>query len=241
MRFSAQTTKNLYFRLSLRVWLVFLLFFQIQSFAQTVNISRYGFRYCEPFTNSTTRANTVFPRLEEAAEGISAFLTSGLTDPVGDGFWRLSNDDPNKRGSAFINLPFALNSGIRVSFEYFIYGENRSLVRADGLSFFLFDGSIPVTDFRIGGRGGLLGYAPHKHSNGSDPQLGLKGAYFGLAVYSFKNFVNENEGRFGGLNSTSKYISEPGAIPGPQKEFPNSIIIKGPESDNYVFIDGNNN
>lgn len=242
VRFSTNKTFSLQFLLFFGVWLFFLVFFQSHISAQTVIIPRDGFPYCEPFTNSTTRANTVFPRPEEEAEGIKAFLTSGLTDPDGDpdgdGFLRLTSDDPNQRGYAFIDLPFASNYGIRVSFEYFIYGGNDPLVRADGLSFFLFDGSIPASDFRIGGRGGSLGYAPHQYSNGSDPQLGLKGAYFGLGFDSFKNFGNEYEGRTGGFNSSSKYIPEPGGVPGPQKEFPNSIVIRGPETDNYVFIDG---
>lgn len=199
--------------------------------SQTVIIPRDGFPYCEPFTKSSTRANTEL--------GLSANLTakSGV-DFEGEGFLRLtSGDTQNDRGYAFVDLPFASNYGIRVSFEYFAYGGIDPLVRADGLSFFLFDGDISKTAFQIGGRGGSLGYAPHQYSNGSGYQPGLKGGFFGLGFDSFKNFGNEYEGKTGGFTSSSKYASETGSVPS-FKEFPNSIVIRGPESDNYVFISG---
>ncbi|MGM0944184.1 MAG: PKD domain-containing protein [Bacteroidota bacterium] len=231
VKISTQTPNYPLYLLFFGAWLFLLTFFQNQVVAQTVLIPRDGYPYCEPFINSTTRANTEL--------GLSAELTAETGENIeGEGFLRLTSDATNDRGYAFIDLPFASNYGIRVSFEYFIYGGNDPLVRADGLSFFLFDGNISASDFQIGGRGGSLGYAPHQYSNGSDPQPGLKGGYFGLGFDSFKNFGNEYEGRTGGFNSSSKYVSEPGGVPDQSKEFPNSIVIRGPETDNYVFIDG---
>ncbi|MFT5773143.1 MAG: hypothetical protein ACI9ZX_002548, partial [Algoriphagus sp.] len=45
--------------LQLLIWIVFFGFSISKVGAQTVIIPRDGFPYCEPFTNSTTRANTV--------------------------------------------------------------------------------------------------------------------------------------------------------------------------------------
>ena len=107
-------------------------------FSQTVIIPRDGFPYCEPFTKSSTRANTVFDGTPK-----KAFLTaSSGTDPEGDGFLQLTDNSTDQRGYVFIDLPFSSAYGIKVSFEYFAYGGINPPAYADGISFFMFDGDI---------------------------------------------------------------------------------------------------
>lgn len=228
MRFSAQTTKNLYFQLSLGVWLLLLIFFQSYSFAQTVIIPRDGFPYCEPFTNSTTRANTVFGGTPALA---------ALTAPVdgeGNGFLQLTNNLTDQRGYVFIDLPFSSAYGIKVSFEYFAYG-GVGPAYADGISFFMFDGAITPSTFQIGGLGGSLGYSPWRNNASTVTQPGLKGAYLGLGFDAFRNWGNEYEGRYGGFKGST--LTGFGPVPD-ERQYYNSIAIRGPETSNYQFIDG---
>ena len=115
-------------------------------------IPRDGFPYCEPFTNSTFRQNTVL-----GGAPIDPVLTAATGEnPEGQGFLRLTNNNTDQRGYVYVDLPFSSAYGLKFSFEYFMYGGSG----ADGISVFLFDGNISAADFQIGGWGGSLGYAP---------------------------------------------------------------------------------
>ena len=215
-----------------RILILFVLLWCLswKAFSQTVIIPRDGFPYCEPFTNSTTRANTFFqgvpqPAILTAKEGI---------DPEGDGFLRLTDNNLDQRGYMFIDLPFSPVYGIKVSFEYFAYG-GATITPADGISFFMFDGSITPSTFQIGGRGGSLSYSPWRNSTGTSFDPGLKGAYLGIGFDAFRNFGNEFEGRFGGFKDPNATGS--GGVPD-ERQYYNSIVLRGPESSNYQFIDG---
>ena len=164
----------------------------LSSNAQTVIIPRDGFPYCEPFTNSTTRANTVFDGVPK-----SAFLTAGAGDAEGDGFLQLTDNTTDQRGYVFIDLPFSSAYGIKVSFEYFAFGGINPPAYADGISFFMFDGDIIPDDkiaplqpneFRIGGLGGSLGYAPWRRNanlTSIPDQPGLRAGYIGIGFDAF--------------------------------------------------------
>jgi large repetitive protein len=198
-----------------------------------VSIPRDGFPYCEPFTNSTPRANTVFDGVPN-----KAILTSGGVDPNGNGVLRLTNNDQDQRGWVFVDLPFSSAYGIKTSFEYFAYGPQSPGNPADGLSFFLFDGSIVANDntpplnpneFEIGGLGGSLGYSPLRYSGGNfGGGYGLKGAYMGIGLDARGNWGNQYEGKLGGFGNPFQYGS--GLAPGNPlfPRYPNSIAIRGP-------------
>lgn len=192
--------------------------------AQVV-IPRDGFPYCEPFTNSTTRSNTIFgpPAPEQ-----SAFLTSGSGDPSGNGVLRLTNNDADQRGYIFVDLPFSSSYGIKTSFEYFAYNPwDPSEGPGDGFSFFLFNGNIDASTFEIGGLGGSLGYSPLRYSGGSFAGgYGLKGAYMGIGLDERGNWANQYEGKLGGFAAPFSYGS--GLSPALFPRYPNSIAIRGP-------------
>jgi len=202
--------------------------------SQTVIIPRDGFPYCEPFTKSSTRANTVFDGTPN-----KAFLTAATgLDVEGDGFLQLTDNSTDQRGYVFIDLPFSSAYGIKVSFEYFAYGGINPPAYADGISFFMFDGNIGPSSFQIGGLGGSLGYAPWRRNANTTlipDQPGLKGGYIGIGFDAFRNWGNEYEGRFGGFKNSSSLMFGP--VPD-ERQYYNSIAIRGPESSNYKFIDG---
>ncbi len=197
--------------------------------AQTVVIPRAGFPYCETFTNSTTRSNTIF-----RGDPQPPILTAGIENVEGDGYLRLTDNGINQRGYIFVDLPFSSSYGIKASFEYFAYG-GLTTTGADGLSFFMFDGNIGASDFQIGGLGGSLGYAPWRSSNGLLTQVGLKGAYIGIGFDAFRNFGNEYEGRTGGFKDPDAVGFGP--VPD-SRQYYNTIAIRGPQTSNYKFIDG---
>lgn len=129
---------------------------------------------------------------------------------------RLTSNLNNESGYVYINVPFPSNYGVKVEFEYFMYGGSG----ADGLTVFLFDAD--VSNFAPGGFGGSLGYAQR---NG---QPGLTGAYLGLGFDAFGNFSNTAEGKVGGFLGGSSAL------------FPNSITLRkgGSGVSGYDYVIG---
>jgi len=145
-----------------------------------------------------------------------AYLTSGIDDPTGDGWLRLTRDLPYQAGSAIVNQPFPSKLGVLVDLEYKTWRQktNSIFTGADGFSAFLFDASVPT--FQIGGFGGSLGYAPHE----KEGLKGLSGGFVGIGVDEFGNYSNPTEGRTGGVGF-----------------LPNSIGVRGPSPD-YAWLAG---
>ncbi len=138
--------------------------------------------------------------------GGTAYLTSGIDDPVNQGWLRLTSSDGNQRGYAYINNSFPSTSGVLIDFEYKIWRDvDDNYDGADGLGVFLFDAT---STFSMGGYGGSLGYAP----NGGN---GLAGGYVGVGFDEYGNYSNPTEGRVGG--------------PG---EVPNAVVLRGPTTNN---------
>ena len=110
--------------------------------------------------------------------GGSTVLTSGGVDPAGQGWLRLTGIGNNEFGYAYYDTDFHSSYGIVVSFEYTAWGGDG----ADGISFFLYDGTTTQSQFQIGDAGGSLGYA-----NGCDPAPGLSNAYVGIGIDEWGN------------------------------------------------------
>ncbi|MGA9651021.1 MAG: hypothetical protein WBQ90_15835, partial [Pedobacter sp.] len=107
----------------------------------------------------------------------SASLTSGGIDAVNQGYLRLTTDVGDQRGYAYIDKAFPSTLGVLLDFEYKTWHANNT-DGADGIVVFLFDGSVTQSDFRLGGSGAGLGYAPRGDQN----LPGLKGAYLGIGL-----------------------------------------------------------
>src|SRR5690606_31055090 len=145
-----------------------------------------------------------------------AYFTSGIDDPVGSGWLRLTRDQKNQRGFAYIDRSFPSGMGVLIDFEYKMWRRSRDFANpskpedgeyygADGLSVFLFDAT---TDFRLGGYGGSLGYAPNTEGGVTE---GLAGGYVGVGLDAYGNFSNADEGRNGGEGVQ-----------------PNAVVLRGP-------------
>ncbi|MFC3415186.1 lectin-like domain-containing protein [Algoriphagus hitonicola] len=177
---------------------------------------RDGFPYCESFTESSTRANTVI-------EGDAYLTVDNNEDPNGDGVLRLTRNTNNQNGYVYVDIPFPSRFGLKVSFEYFSYGSSNP-VRADGLSFFMFDGALGqvAPNFEIGGYGGALGYTPLKGGGVNFP--GIKGGYLGIGFDELGNFGNSAFGKYGSFLDPDEYTTS-GAN---GKFYPHSVVIRGP-------------
>ena len=168
----------------------------------------------------SSKANAQFPYYESfrdsTAPGITfggepkAFLTAGSTqvpDKEDEGYLRLTSRAGHQKGYIYYNTEFPSRNGLKVEFEYFTYNGNPPN-GADGITLFLFDGTVTPDNFNIGGFGGSLGYA--QLATTSPFSKGVSKGYLGVALDEFGNFSNPIEGRQGG--------------PGPR---PGSVTIRG--------------
>ncbi len=182
------------------------------------------FPYYESFKNSTA-PDIVFGGQPEA------YLTSGkldpatgITDPVGEGYLRLTKNTQNQKGFIHNKTNFSSQYGLKIDFEYFTYGGGQFGVSADGITFFLYDGSVSDNNFKIGGFGGSLGYAQYKHSTDLSPTDGVTGGYLGIGLDEYGNFSNPTELRVGGPGLLKHSVTLRGRGVGNGPTLPNSAI-----------------
>lgn len=168
----------------------------------------------------------------EGAQGI-AYFTSGGVDPVGAGWLRLNNSVGNQRGYAYVDRSFPSTLGLLVDFEYKMWrnaaNDGSGYHGGDGFSVFLFDAT--VQDFRLGGWGGSLAYAPNTAADPSVP-LGLAGGYIGLGFDSYGNYGINSEGKIGEIARDAN-----------GDRVPNAVILRGPTTDDDAtttnrYLDG---
>lgn len=145
-------------------------------------------------------------------------VTGTLPDAIGSGALRLTNGDTttgsngnNQTGAVVSNFTFPTNQGLQVTFTTVTYGGNAynnaagQASGADGISFFLADGSKPAT---VGALGGSLGYSC---SNGNPTYDGVQGGYIGLGIDEFGNFSNAGDNTNSGVGAIPNRISLRGA------------------------------
>lgn len=144
----------------------------------------------------------------------SAHRTGGAILPgVGTlpGYLQLTDLAGNTRGSVLYNRPVPASAGISITFDQFQYGGNG----ADGIGFFLVDGSTSLT--QPGAPGGSLGYAQR------NAEPGIVGGYLGVGLDAYGNFWNDGEGRGAGCPEGQR---SPTTSTGPIA--PNVISLRGP-------------
>ena len=105
------------------------------------------------------------------------------------GFLQLTSNKRDARGGALYNTSVSANNGLRIEFKQYQYGPVRpsdgALRRAaDGISFFLVDGSVELTN--VGAWGGALGYGRRV----ADNNPGINGGYLGIGLDAFGNYAN---------------------------------------------------
>src|SRR5690242_6461700 len=95
--------------------------------------------------NETFKNNTITNGI---TLGGSASLTSGASDPAGQGWLRLTGSTNNQAGFAVIEKPFPSAMGVLIDFEYTTWSTPGGGNGADGLSVFLFNAA---DSFQVGG------------------------------------------------------------------------------------------
>lgn len=168
-----------------------------------------------------------------------------VPDKVGAGALRFTNGSPygNNESGAIVSgfAPFPTTQGVSISFKTITYeGDSGGTGQdgADGISFFLMDGCVPLAGATnpsgcsqnvnygaaagqiykpLGAIGGSLGYSC---SNSNSLADGLIGAYLGLGIDEFGNFLNgtkntlneNNSSDTNGDNTTTGGLYQPGRI-----------------------------
>ncbi|WP_371602961.1 hypothetical protein OG345_14510 [Streptomyces sp. NBC_01220] len=150
--------------------------------------------------------------------------TPPVPTPGGTPGWlQLTDHDYYRVGGMLYNRPLPGNGGLDVTFEQYQYGTNDS--GADGIGFFLVDGSVDLTE--AGSDGGSLGYAQRN----LDP--GVDGGYLGVGLDAYGNFANDAELRGNGCpdSQRSPVTSE---LP-----VTNTVTLRGPGQgdDGYCYLD----
>ena len=131
-----------------------------------------------------------------------------LPDPVGKGALRLTNggQDTNRTGSVISQIPFPTNQGLQVTFTTATYGGNGYgnlngvASGADGLAFFLIDGTKTPS---IGSFGGSLGYSC---SNRNGAGVGVVGGYLAVGIDELGNFSNKADSTSDGIGNANSII-----------------------------------
>ena len=162
--------------------------------ALNTNAQTYGnFPFEESFDSTVQPLKISIPSVSTGVNS-AAFTSIGL---------RLTSAGQNQFGAVFANsLKFKTINGIKIEFEYMVYGGITSY--ADGISLFLFDASI--SDPTIGAKGAGLGYTFNraKSTYSSSRAPGLTGAYLGIGFDSFGNHKSlrfQGEARLNGIPS----------------------------------------
>lgn len=156
-----------------------------------------------------------------------------LPDTVGSGALRFTNGFTsghtsgfswgfNQAGGVISNFTYPSTEGLQVTFTAVSYRGNSGGTGkdgADGISFFLMDGSYPAYD--TGAFGGSLGYSCTNALGNYDPNTradgttrgfdGLAGAYIGLGIDEYGNFLNPGDNTASGINQTPMRIGLRGA------------------------------
>lgn len=127
---------------------------------------------------------------------LSGGQTGTLPDTAGNGALRFTNNSNSETGAVISNFTFPSNAGLAVTFSTVTYGGTG----ADGISFFLMDGSQPSA---VGAEGGSLAYSCSNTNNVYD---GLVGGYLGLGMDEYGNFLNQGD------NTSTGYSFQPGRI-----------------------------
>ena len=155
--------------------------------------------------------------------------TTQQPDPSGQGALRFTNGKPygnQERGAIVSTNAYSTGAGIQVTFKTVTYDGTG----ADGISFYLMDGCVPVSGAimpatcnpsaiyptgspnvpAIGGTGGSLAFScSDTNGPGSGSGVtydGLTGGYIGLGIDEYGNFLNQGD------NTASGWGFKPGRI-----------------------------
>jgi type IV pilus assembly protein PilY1 len=138
------------------------------------------------------------------------------TNGTQTGALRFTNGAPygkNEGGAIISATPFGTSNGVQITFKSVTYrGDSGGGVGdgADGISFFMIDGSVAPS---TGSQGGSLSYTCSNPGNiGGHPTVdGVTGAYIGLGIDEYGNFLNASDNTATGFGQHGDRIGLRGA------------------------------
>ena len=146
---------------------------------------------------------------------------------VPDGGGGCSNGGKNQNGAIISSGTFSTSQGLDITFKTLTYrgdsgGGNSD--GADGMSFFLMNGTATPN---IGSYGGSLGYTcSNQNNNETEPYHGMVGAYLGLGIDEYGNFLNGASNTLGETDGTQSSGFADNTASGGQYK-PNRIGLRG--------------
>ncbi|OIV38453.1 hypothetical protein BIV57_05455 [Mangrovactinospora gilvigrisea] len=156
-----------------------------------------------------------------ASNGLGGCTTHTVNAPTAGttpGYLQLTDTQGNEVGGIVYNQAIPANAGLHVQFKQYQYGGST----ADGIGFFLSDGSKTLT--QTGAAGGALGYAQGIGQNAP----GANGGYLGVGLDSWGNYATNVNGQGQGCPT-----------PAPNdKRVPNTVTLRGPGQglDGYCYL-----
>ncbi|MEV6966059.1 hypothetical protein AB0M47_13170 [Hamadaea sp. NPDC051192] len=161
----------------------------------------------------------------------------GPVPPAGGapfGFLRLTDDLNDQSGAVLFDQALPASEGIEVTFDQYQYGSTTPATPADGISFFLVDGSGGLS--APGAFGGSLGYGKKlPDDNPANPFLaGVDQGYLGVGFDVLGNYFGDWERRGSGCARTSP-AGTPFRVPAPGQ---NMVTVRGPGhgTEGYCFL-----
>ena len=123
-------------------------------------------------------------------------------DAAGLGSLRFTPAQQSKNSAILSEQTFPTNQGLEVTYTTYTYGGDSGGAAhggADGMTFYMSDGALGTQVGgvnNLGGNGGALGYSC---SNGNGVFDGIEGAYLGLGMDSYGNFLNNGDNTSTGI------------------------------------------
>lgn len=137
--------------------------------------------------------------------------------PPTSGWLQLTDTSGSSAGGVLFNQALPSSAGLKIEFDQAQYGGNG----ADGIGFFLADGSYNLTT--TGAVGGSLGYANR------NSEVGLTGGFLGIGLDAYGNYAPDSEGKGVGC-ATHPYTGRT----------PNAVTVRGPgvQSSSGAWLEG---
>jgi hypothetical protein len=140
------------------------------------------------------------------------------------GYLQLTDNSGGSTGAALLDRAFPSSAGLVVTFDEYQYARSGTgLGAADGIGFFMIDGSYTLTQAgpQGNGDGGALGYA--SIDNGSD-QAGIANGYLGVGLDVYGNYSSQP---YVGTSCTTSSLAAP-----------NHVALRGPGNgtDGYCLL-----
>lgn len=129
------------------------------------------------------------------------------TDPTSNGALLLTPAANYQTGAILSNFTFPMSQGLSVTFTTYTFGSTQTgapaQLGADGITFFLTDGTQPLPT-NTGGSGGALGYSCSWTNTGAGNKWnGIAYGYLGLGMDEYGNYLNSGDNSSDGVLNTN--------------------------------------